>query len=206
MIEKSKILEDLKGEYAENQLVSERTINAALETMMRYVTEDTKEDEFLKDVKSFLKEVEGNARKVAADTAKKVEAKKKPTLKDDPKPGDSVGEPKEKEEENPAWLDKLLAKLDSYDARFAEEDRKKTAEKVKAEALAKVKIYPQNVVDVAVDDFDFSQEGATEKFVEKVTRTAGKFGITPLKSETKEIKPDFSKLRKELESNDELLK
>ncbi len=206
MIDKSKLFEDLKAEYAENPLVSERTINAALETMMRYTNEDTKEDEFLKDVKSILKEAEGNARKVAADTAKKVEAKKKPTSKDDPKPGNDDGDPKEKQDEPPAWFGKIIERLDSYEKRFAEEDKRKAAEQVKEQAIAKVKIYPQNVIDVVVDNFDFTQEGATEKFVEKVSKTAGKFGITPEKGEPKDAKPDFSKLHKELESNDALLK
>lgn len=205
MIEKSKVFEALKDEYAENPLVSERTINAALERMMRYINDDTKEDEFLDDVKSLLKEVEGNARKVAADTAKKVKTEKKPAPKEDPKPKSGEGEPP-KDDGEPEWMTKLLSKLDSYDKRFAEEDKRRTAEQVKAEALAKVKIYPQNVIDVAVDDFDFAQEGATDKFVEKVSRTAGKFGITPEKGEPKDTKPDFSKLRTELERNDALLK
>lgn len=201
MIEKSKVFEALKAEYAENPLVSERTISGALETMMKYAADDTKEDEFLADVKSILKEAEGNARKVAADTAKKVKTETKPTT--EPKPKE---EEPQKTDNDPVWLDKLLSKLESYDKRFAEEDKRKTAEQVKADAIAKVKIYPQNVIDVAVDDFDFTQEGATEKFVEKVGRTAGKFGITPEKGESKEQKPDFSKLRAELESNDTLLK
>lgn len=202
MIEKSKVFEALKAEYAENPLVSERTINTALERMMRYTNDDTKEDEFLDDVKAILKEAEGNARKVAADTAKKVKTETKPTT--EPKPKTEEEPPKT--DDTPAWMDKLLSKLESYDKRFAEEDKRKTAEQVKTEAIAKVKIYPQNVIDVAVYDFDFSQEGATEKFVEKVGKTAGMFGITPEKGEPKEQKPDFSKLRAELESNDALLK
>ena len=58
---------------------------------------------------------------------------------------------------------------------MAEEDKRKTAEQVRESAIAKAKIYPQNVIDVASDGFDFGQENA-DIFTEKAFGVWGEKG------------------------------
>lgn len=204
MIDKSKAFEALRADFADNPLVSERTIEEVLENLMLLTNDDTDEEKFLEYATSILKTSEGNARKVAAETAKKIKAEKKPALK---KQVDTDEPDKEEEDDAPAWVKKVLEELGTVKQKLADDDKRKTAEQIKVAAYEKAKsLYPENVIDVAADGFDFGQEGAEGIFIEKVNRTASKIGVVPQKGEPKEQKPDFSKLRGEIERNDELLK
>jgi hypothetical protein len=204
MIDKSKAFEALRADFADNPLVSERTIEEVLENLMLLTNDDTDEEKFLEYATSILKTSEGNARKVAAETAKKIKAEKKPA----PQKKVETDEPdKEEEDDAPAWAKKVLEELGTVKQKLADDDKRKTAEQIKVTAYEKAKsLYPENVIDVAADGFDFGQEGAESIFIEKVNRTASKIGVVPQKGEPKEQKPDFSKLRAEIERNDELLK
>jgi len=195
MIDKSKAFEALKAEYAESPLVSERTIKETLENLTEIVKDDIEEDKFLEKAKSILKTTEGQSRKVAADTAKKVELEKKPTSKDEPK----KDEPKKVEmEDKPLWLDQILAEIGGIKKKFQEDEVRKSAEQIRKSALEKAKIYPQNVIDVAADGFDFGQKDAETAFIEKAGRTAAKFGVVPNKGSDEPKKPDFSAFKERL--------
>lgn len=196
MIDKTKAFEALKADYAENPLVSERTIKETLENLTAIVKDDIEEDKFLEYAKSQLKTTEGQARKSSSDAVKKVEAERKPT----PEPGKPKKEtpPEDKKDEKPTWLDELMAEIGGIKQKLAEEDKRKTAEQVRESALAKAKIYPQNVIDVASDGFDFGQENAETAFIEKVGRTAAKFGIVPERGNGEPQKPDFSAFTEKL--------
>ena len=190
MIDKTKAFEALKADYADNPLVSERTIKETLENLTAIVRDDIEEDKFLEYAKSQLKTTEGQARKSSSDAVKKVEAERKPTPEPD-KPKKETP-PEDKKDEKPTWLDELMSELGVIKQKLAEEDKRKTAEQVRKSAFAKAKIYPQNVIDVAADGFDFGQENAETAFIEKVGRTAAKFGVVPEKGNADPQKPDFS--------------
>lgn len=177
MIDKTKAFEALKADYADNPLVSERTIKETLENLTAIVKDDIEEDKFLEYAKSQLKTTEGQARKSSSDAVKKVEAEKKPNPEPDKQKKETP--PEDKKDEKPLWLDDLMSELGGIKQKLAEEDKRKTAEQVRESALAKAKIYPQNVIDVASDGFDFGQENAETAFIEKVGRTAAKFGVVP---------------------------
>ena len=49
-----------------------------------------------------------------------------------------------------------MSEIGGIKQKLAEEDKRKTAEQVRESALL-AKIYPQNVIDVAADGFDFGQ-------------------------------------------------
>ena len=54
------------------------------------------------------------------------------------------------------------------------------------------------MIDVAADGFDFGQENAETAFIEKVGRTAAKFGVVPEKGNAEPQKPDFSAFTEKL--------
>lgn len=199
MIQKSEILESLKDKYAKNSQISERTINEVLETLMPVVTEETSVDDFLKIADPVFNTIAGNVRKDVADALKKAK-EAKPAPKAEPKQ-----EEEPQDDGEPKWVKSLMQKFDSYDQRFAEEDKRRTAEQVRKSAFAKAKIYPQNVLEVAADGFDFGQENAEATFIEKAARTAGKFGIVPEKGEPKDKKPTFDALRAELDAQTQMI-
>ncbi len=203
MIDKTKAFEALKADYADNPLVSERTIKETLENLTAIVKDDIEEDKFLEYAKSQLKTTEGQARKSSSDAVKKVEAERKPTPEPD-KPKKETP-PEDKKDEKPTWLDELMSELGGIKQKLAEEDKRKTAEQAKESALAKAKIYPQNVLEVAADGFDFGQENAEAIFIEKAARTAGKFGIVPEKGEPRDKKPTFDALRAELDAQAKMI-
>ncbi len=186
MIQKTEILESLKEKYAKNSQISERTINEVLETLIPIVTEETSVEDFLKIADPIFNTIAGNVRKDVADALKKAK-EAKPTPKAEPKQ-----EEEPQDDDEPKWVKSIMQKLESYDKRFAEEDKLRTAEQVRKSAFAKASIYPQNVLEVAADGFDFSQENAEAAFIEKVGRTAAKFGVVPEKGNAEPQKPDFS--------------
>ena len=192
MITKEQAFESLKGKFAKNSPLSEQSIDETLENLMPFVTEETTLGDFLEKAEKILKTTEGNIRKVNSETAKELEKKYKEQKKDEPSKNDSPMEPKE--EETPEWAKTLLDwKKKSENVELAEKSKK--------EALDKVKIYPKSVVDIVSDGFDFTVEGAAEKFTEKVSEAAGKLGITPEKTEAKEdashLDSFFSRLKEE---------
>ena len=199
MIQKTEILESLREKYAKNSQISERTINEVLETLMPVVTEETSVEDFLKIADPVFNTIAGNVRKDVADALRKAK-ETKPAPKDEPKK-----EEEPRDEDEPKWVKSLMQKFESYDQRFAEEDKRRTAEQVRKSAFAKANIYPQNVLDVAADGFDFGQENAEATFIEKAARTAGKFGIVPEKGEPRDKKPTFDALRAELDAQAEMI-
>lgn len=199
MIQKTEILESLREKYAKNSQISERTINEVLETLMPIVTEETSVEDFLKIADPVFNTIAGNVRKDVADALRKSK-EAKPAPKDEPKK-----EEEPRDEDEPKWVKSLMQKFESYDQRFAEEDKRRTAEQVRKSAFAKANIYPQNVLEVAADGFDFGQENAEATFIEKAARTAGKFGIVPEKGEPRDKKPTFDALRAELDAQAEMI-
>lgn len=199
MIQKTEILESLKEKYAKNSQISERTINEVLETLMPIVTEETSVEDFLKIADPIFNTIAGNVRKDVADALKKAK-EAKPTPKDESKKEEAP-----QDDDEPKWVKSIMQKLESYDQRFAEEDKRRTAEQVRKSAFAKANIYPQNVLEAAADGFDFSQENAEAAFIEKAARTAGRFGIVPEKGEPKDKKPTFDALRAELDAQAEMI-
>ncbi|KAF5065919.1 hypothetical protein DSECCO2_269100 [anaerobic digester metagenome] len=199
MIQKTEILESLREKYAKNSQISERTINEVLETLMPIVTEETSVEDFLKIADPVFNTIAGNVRKDVADALRKAK-ETKPAPKDEPKK-----EEEPQDEDEPKWVKSLMQKFESYDQRFAEEDKRRTAEQVRKSAFAKANIYPQNVLEVAADGFDFGQENAEATFIEKAARTAGKFGIVPEKGEPRDKKPTFDALRAELDAQAEMI-
>ena len=199
MIQKTEILESLREKYAKNSQISERTINEVLETLMPIVTEETSVEDFLKIADPVFNTIAGNVRKDVADALRKAK-EAKPAPKDEPKK-----EEEPRDEDEPKWVKSLMQKFESYDQRFAEEDKRRTAEQVRKSAFAKANIYPQNVLEVAADGFDFGQENAEATFIEKAARTAGKFGIVPEKGEPRDKKPTFDALRAELDAQAEMI-
>lgn len=199
MIQKTEILESLKEKYAKNSQISERTINEVLETLMPVVTEETSVEDFLKIADPIFNTIAGNVRKDVADALKKAK-EAKPTPKDELKKEEAP-----QDDDEPKWVKTLMQKFESYDQRFAEEDKRRLAEQVRKSAFAKANIYPQNVLEAAADGFDFSQENAEAAFIEKAARTAGRFGIVPEKGEPKDKKPTFDALRAELDAQAEMI-
>lgn len=199
MIQKTEILESLREKYAKNSQISERTINEVLETLMPIVTEETSVEDFLKIADPVFNTIAGNVRKDVADAIRKAK-EAKPAPKDEPKK-----EEEPQDDDEPKWVKSLMQKFESYDQRFAEEDKRRTAEQVRKSAFAKANIYPQNVLEVAADGFDFGQENAEATFIEKAARTAGRFGIVPEKGEPRDKKPTFDALRAELDAQAEMI-
>jgi hypothetical protein len=199
MIQKTEILESLREKYAKNSQISERTINEVLETLMPIVTEETSVEDFLKIADPVFNTIAGNVRKDVADALRKAK-EAKPAPKDEPKK-----EEEPQDDDEPKWVKSLMQKFESYDQRFAEEDKRRTAEQVRKSAFAKANIYPQNVLEVAADGFDFGQENAEATFIEKAARTAGRFGIVPEKGEPRDKKPTFDALRAELDAQAEMI-
>lgn len=199
MIQKTEILESLREKYAKNSQISERTINEVLETLMPIVTEETSVEDFLKIADPVFNTIAGNVRKDVADALRKAK-EAKPAPKDEPKKEEAP-----QDDDEPKWVKSLMQKFESYDQRFAEEDKRRTAEQVRKSAFAKANIYPQNVLEVAADGFDFGQENAEATFIEKAARTAGKFGIVPEKGEPRDKKPTFDALRAELDAQAEMI-
>lgn len=199
MIQKTEILESLKEKYAKNSQISERTINEVLETLIPIVTEETSAEDFLKIADPIFNTIAGNVRKDVADALRKAK-ETKPAPKDEPKK-----EEEPQDDDEPKWVKLLMQKIESYDRRFAEEDKRRAAEQVRKSAFAKANIYPQNVLEAAADGFDFSQENAEAEFIEKVARTAGRFGIVPEKGKPGDKKPTFDALRAELDAQAEMI-
>ena len=199
MIQKTEILESLREKYAKNSQISERTINEVLETLMPIVTEETSVEDFLKIADPVFNTIAGNVRKDVADALRKAK-EAKPAPKDEPKKEEAP-----QDDDEPKWVKSLMQKFESYDQRFAEEDKRRTAEQVRKSAFAKANIYPQNVLEVAADGFDFGQENAEATFIEKAARTAGRFGIVPEKGEPRDKKPTFDALRAELDAQAEMI-
>lgn len=199
MIQKTEILESLREKYAKNSQISERTINEVLETLIPIVTEETSVEDFLKIADPIFNTIAGNVRKDVADALKKAK-EAKPTPKDEPKK-----EEEPQDDDEPKWVKTLMQKFESYDQRFAEEDKRRAAEQVRKSAFAKANIYPQNVLEAAADGFDFSQENAEAEFIEKAARTAGRFGIVPEKGGPRDKKPTFDALRAELDAQAEMI-
>ena len=199
MIQKTEILESLREKYAKNSQISERTINEVLETLMPVVTEETSAEDFLKIADPIFNTIAGNVRKDVADALRKAK-ETKPAPKDEPKKEEET-----QDDDEPKWVKMLMQKFESYDQRFAEEDKRRAAEQVRKSAFAKANIYPQNVLEAAADGFDFSQENAEAEFIEKAARTAGRFGIVPEKGEPRDKKPTFDALRAELDAQAEMI-
>lgn len=197
MIEKSKALETLKAEFAENPLVSVRTIEEVLETLVQFTNDDTNEDEFLEKVKSVLKTSEGNARKVAAETAKKVKEEKKPTPKKQVQVDEKETEDEEEEKngsEVPKWVKDLTAnfnkQLDEVKKKLEQNDSKEKAELARKEAIEEAReFYGENLVENESVMFDFSQEDAKKVFLKKVGDAASRLGVKVIKGS---VKDDFS--------------
>lgn len=204
MIEKKEVFEKIKAKFEKTSQISDRTINETLEPLMAIVTEETTLEDFLKIANPIFETIAGNLRKDVAEAVKNIKVDKPNPPKDEPK--DKKDTPSDTDE--PAWLSKLMSKFEDYDKRFEEEDKRKTAERIKQDAIAKVsKLYPQNVIEVVTDGFNFNIENAEDAFIEKVGNTASKFGITPEKGSGKDTKkPDFSALKKELDDNEAMLK
>ena len=199
MIQKTEILESLREKYAKNSQISERTINEVLETLMPVVTEETSAEDFLKIADPIFNTIAGNVRKDVADALRKAK-ETKPAPKDEPKKEEET-----QDDDEHKWVKMLMQKFESYDQRFAEEDKRRAAEQVRKSAFAKANIYPQNVLEAAADGFDFSQENAEAEFIEKAARTAGRFGIVPEKGEPRDKKPTFDALRAELDAQAEMI-
>lgn len=204
MVEKKEVFEKIKAKFEKTSQISDRTINETLEPLMTIVTEETTLEDFLKIANPIFETIAGNLRKDVAEAVKNIKVEKPNPPKDETK--DKKDNPSNPDE--PAWLGKLMSKFEDYDRRFEEEDKRKSAERVKSEAIEKVsKLYPKNVIEVVTDGFDFNIEDAETAFIEKVGKTASKFGITPEKGSGKDTrKPDFSALRKELDDNEAMLK
>ena len=100
MIDKTKAFEALKADYADNPLVSERTIKETLENLTAIVKDDIEEDKFL-NTQVPAKTTEGQARKSSSDAVKKVEAERKPTLNPQAKERNTT---RRQEGRKPAWL------------------------------------------------------------------------------------------------------
>lgn len=199
MIQKTEILESLREKYAKNSQISERTINEVLETLMPIVTEEASAEDFLKIADPIFNTIAGNVRKDVADALRKAKETK-------PAPKDELKKEEEpQDDDEPKWVKTLMQKFESYDQRFAEEDKRRAAEQVRKSAFAKANIYPQNVLEAAADGFDFSQENAEAEFIEKAARTAGRFGIVPEKGEPRDKKPTFDALRAELDAQAEMI-
>lgn len=204
MIDNERVLETLKSEYAENPLVSARTIEEVLETLIQFTSDDTDEGDFIEKVKSVLRTSEGNARKVASDTAKKVMKEEKPTPKAKKPLKKELSEEEQEviEDDIPNWVKDLTKNVTEQLAQMQKQldknDNERRVEQIKRESIAKVSIYPKNVVDVALDGFDFSIDNAQELFAEKVGRVASSFNVTPEKGSPKDDNPDFSGLERRL--------
>lgn len=179
------ITEKIRDKHVKTSQMSERTMNETLEKLAKIIKEDASEEDAL----AIFETLAGNIRKEKSDFAKEFEK----TQKKDEKKEEKKDEKKDEEEpETPEWAKSIISKFQTYDEKFAEQEKVKTAEKVRKEVLGKVKIYPDSVVDIVSDGFDFTQEGAEEKFIEKVSAAAGKLGVTPEKEKPKDQKPDFS--------------
>lgn len=189
MITKKEAFENLKGKFAKNSPLSEQSIDETLETLMPFVTEETTLEDFLEKAEKILKTTEGNIRKVNSETAKEIEKKYEGYVK----PTEEQPAEEKKKEETPEWAKELL------DWKKKSENIE-LAEKAKKEALEKVKIYPKSVVGIVSDGFDFTVEGAAEKFVEKVNKAAGELGVTPEKTKPEDSKNKFSELREKIDN------
>ena len=203
MVEKKEVFEKIKAKFEKTSQISDRTINETLEPLMTIVTEETTLEDFLKIVNPIFETIAGNLRKDVAEAVKNIKVEKPNPPKDESK--NKKDNPTDSDE--PEWLGKLMSKFDDYDKRFEEEDKRKSAERVKSEAIEKVsKLYPKNVIEVVTDGFDFNIEDAETAFIEKVGKTASKFGITPEKGANQERKkPNYDALLNELKENDEML-
>ena len=203
MVEKKEVFEKIKAKFEKTSQISDRTINETLEPLMTIVTEGTTLEDFLKIVNPIFETIAGNLRKDVAEAVKNIKVDKPNPPKDEPK--DKKDNPSNPDE--PAWLGKLMSKFEEYDRRFEEEDKRKSAERIKANAIEKVsKLYPKNVIEVVTDGFNFNIEDAETAFIEKVGKTASKFGITPEKGANQERKkPNYDALLNELRENDEML-
>lgn len=203
MVEKKEVFEKIKAKFEKTSQISDRTINETLEPLMTIVKEETTLEDFLKIVNPIFETIAGNLRKDIAEAVKNIKVDKPNPPKDETK--DKKENPSNPDE--PVWLDKLMSKFEDYDRRFEEEDKRKSAERIKAEAIEKVsKLYPKNVIEVVTDGFNFNIEDAETAFIEKVGKTASKFGITPEKGANQERKkPNYDALLNELKENDEML-
>ncbi len=203
MVEKKEVFEKIKAKFEKTSQISDRTINETLEPLMSIVTEETTLEDFLKIANPIFETIAGNLRKDVAEAVKNIKVEKPNPPKDEPK--NKKDNPTDSDE--PEWLGKLMSKFDDYDKRFEEEDKRKSAERIKSEAIEKVsKLYPKNVIEVVTDGFNFNIENAEIAFIEKVGKTASKFGITPEKGANQERKkPNYDALLNELKENDAML-
>lgn len=203
MVEKKEVFEKIKAKFEKTSQISDRTINETLEPLMSIVTEETTLEDFLKIANPIFETIAGNLRKDVAEAVKNIKVEKPNPPKDESK--NKKDNPTDSDE--PEWLGKLMSKFDDYDKRFEEEDKRKSAERVKSEAIEKVsKLYPKNVIEVVTDGFNFNIEDAETAFIEKVGKTASKFGITPERGANQERKkPNYDALLNELKENDAML-
>lgn len=202
MTEKNEIFEKIKEKYAKTSQISERTMQETAETLMGLAEKkEMSIDDVLETIGyPLLDTVAGQLRKDVADAIREAEDKKpksEASRKEVEKP--STENQEKPENETPEWVQAILDKFTDYDKRFENEDKQKKAERARISAFSKAKnLYPQNVIDVAADGFDFTQEEAENVFVEKVNRVASKVGVTPQKAAAPDDAPDFSAFNERL--------
>lgn len=208
MITREQVFEKLKAKYEKNSSVSERSVNEALEKLMLFVTDDTEEAKFLEIAESIIETMAGQIRNEvstqfkAAMEQKKKEAQEKPVEKPVEEPVEKPADKAAGDNDNPpAWAQAFMQELNALKQKQQEDERIKSSENARKRAIENSKLFPENVIQIAEDGFDFSQEGAEDKFVEKVSRVAAKIGFAPRKGEA-EGAPQFNELKAELENLD----
>jgi hypothetical protein len=176
--------DSIKAQLPTNRVVSDRSINDTLETLMVFATEETELADFVKSTFPVVRTTDGNLRSEIAIKAKEFEDKAKPAktpeeIKADQDAADKAAN------EIPSWYKKDKEEYekkisDLQDKLTGQEAQKTTAER-QAEILASetTTIWNDNIVAIASDGFDFSKENASELFAKKLEFVGSKSGAKP---------------------------
>lgn len=195
MFTKKDAFEKIKAGLGKESLISDRSIDEMLDTLMvSSKTEETTLEAFVENSMPLFNVFAGNLRKEVSVKFK--EAKEKESEKKDPK--EESKKDVEEEEENPLLktISTILQKLESLEERQENDNVQRLAQSARKNAFSIAgKLYAENAINSAELDFDFSQEGAVDKFVEKVSKISSNFGFTP-----KNGKPNEREMFTELET------
>lgn len=206
MFVKKEAFEKIKEQLGKESMVSDRSIDEILDTLIKSSKkDDTTLEDFVESSMPFFNVFSGNLRKEVSVKFK--EAMSGRGGKDDeddlPEPPTPPEKPAD-DEENPlqSAMATILAKLESLENKQKEEDAKRKALSVRDEAFSVAKkIYPASVIDTADLDFDFTQDDAVDKFVKKAGKISSNFGFKPMTGKPQE-KTMFAELEQEFKELD----
>lgn len=196
----------------QTQQMSDRTLDAALDTLMPFAGEETELDAFVAQISGTFTSMDGNLRNESSEraTAFNLANPKVPTA-EEVAAKKVVTDAKEKEEAKiPAYMktfmDGMNTKFTEMDAKFTGAETAKTQAQQRETILANSKgKYTEVVIKNASRNFDFTKETSEADFNATCNSIGADFGVTPPVAGADNVqKPNYGTEIKRLQSEGRL--